>query len=326
MKVVMTQAINSAGIAVFKDAGAEVYIANDSNMHNYLDQVRDADVIVIRIATLDRVVIENAPKLKVIGRPGVGVDCIDVATATERGIPVVVTPRANSHAVAEHTIGMMFAIAKNFVENDVETKNGNYTQVRALGKIFDLEAKKVAVIGMGAIGSEVTRLCNALGMKVMGYDPYLTKEKIESLGAEYVANFEDVLPIADILTVHVPLVEETKNLITKKHLASMKKTAIVINNARGGIVNEQDLADALNEGLIAGAGVDVFTVEPPTAEFPLFKAKNILVTPHTAAQTRETSAKVGRMCAQGCLEVLAGKKCSHVCNPKVYEHDLWKGK
>lgn len=324
MKVVMSQALVPEGMALFKEKGVEIYVADNNNVNNYLDQMQDADAIVLRIATMDRHAIENSPKLKVIGRPGVGFDCADVAAATERGIPCVIATGANSRAVAEHTVGMMFAIAKNYVECDIGTRKGDYTRVRGLGKAFDLQGKNVAVIGLGHIGSQVSMMCKALGMNVMGCDPYLTKEKIESYGAECYANFEDMLPKADILTVHVPLMETTRNMITKKHLECMKKTAIVINNARGGIINEQDLVDALNNDVIAGAGVDVYTEEPPAASFPVFKAKNMIVTPHSAALTRETLVRTATMCAQGILDVLEGKKVPNVFNPEVYEHKIWK--
>lgn len=325
MKVVMTQSLCPEGLAFFKDK-AEIYIADNNNVNNYLDEMQDADAIIVRIAKMDRHAIENSPKLKVIGRTGVGCDSVDVEAATERGIPVVITPGANNLAVAEHTVAMMFAIAKNLVEGDIGTKTGDYTRVRGLGKAFELQNKKVAIIGMGAIGREVARICQGVGMKIMGYDPFLSKEKIESLGAEYFANYEDMIPEADIFTVHVPLLDTTKNMFSKKQFNAMKKSAIVINNARGGIVNEQDLIEALDNDVIAGAGLDVFCEEPPTAANPLFKAKNLLVSPHSAAQTREAVVKMATMCAKGCLEILAGKKCTHVFNPKAYEHERWKDK
>lgn len=324
MKVVMTQSLCPEGLAFFKDK-AEIYVADNNNVNNYLDEMQNADAIIVRIAKMDRHAIENSPKLKVIGRTGVGCDSVDVEAATERGIPIVFTPGANNLAVAEHTIAMMFAIAKNLVEGDIGTKNGEYTRVRGLGKAFELQNKKVAVIGLGAIGREVARLCKSLGMKVMGYDPLLSKERIESLGAEYFADYEDMIPEADIFTIHAPLLDTTKNMFCKRHFDAMKKTAIVINNARGSIVNESDLIEALNNEIIAGAGLDVFCEEPPAASNPLFKAKNLLVSPHSAAQTRETVVKMATMCAKGCLEVLAGKKCAYVFNPKAYEHERWKG-
>lgn len=325
MKVVMTQALCPEGYAYFKDK-AEIYVADNNNVNNFLDEMKDADAIIVRIAKMDRHAIENSPNLKVIGRTGVGCDSVDVEAATERGIPVVITPGANNLAVAEHTVGMMFAIAKNMVEGDIGTKNGDYTRVRGLGKAYELSGKKVAIIGMGAIGREVARLCQGIGMEVMGYDPFMSREKIESLGAEYFADYRDMLPEADIFTVHVPLLDTTRNMFGKNEFAAMKKTAVIINNARGGIVNEEDLIEALDSGTIAGAGLDVFCEEPPTADNPLFKAKNLLVSPHSAAQTREAVIKMATMCAQGCLEVLAGKKCAHVFNPKAYEHERWQGK
>ena len=163
-------------------------------------------------------------------------------------------------------------------------------------------------------------------MSVMGYDPFLTREQIEAQGAEYFERFEDMLPLADFVSLHVPLLPTTKDMIAKKQLESMKKTAVIINCARGGIINEADLVEALNNGTIAAAGLDVFCEEPPKPDNQLFSAKNLIVSPHSAAQTREAVVNMAEMCVNGCLDVLAGKKCPHVFNPKAYEHERWNGR
>ena len=318
MKVVMTQAVCPEALAILQDK-ASVFIANDGNPNNYVKEIKDADAIIVRIGTLDRKAIEQAPNLKVIGRTGVGYDCVDVEAANERGIPIVITPGTNNRSVAEHTIALMFALSKNIVESHIETKNGNFNTVRANGKMFEILGKKVGIIGLGAIGAEVARLCKALGMKTFGYDPLMERGKIEELGCVYYSNFELMLGDCDFVSLHVPLLDVTKNMIGKKQLEMMKQSAFLINCSRGGIVNEADLVEALENETIAGAGIDVFENEPPSLENPLFRAKNLVWTPHSAAQTQEAVIKMHTMCVESCLAVLRGEQISNVANKNVYK-------
>lgn len=322
MKFVMTQAVCPEGIAKIKGK-ADYYIADNGNPNEYLDEMKDADALIVRIAKCDKNVIENSPNLKVIGRTGVGYDSVDVEAATKAGIPIVITPGANNRSVAEHAVAMMFSIAKNFSEAETELRKGNWN-IRDAKKAFELLNKKVGFIGLGAIGREAQKICKGIGMETLGYDPFLPKEKIEEIGCTYFEDYHDMIKECDIVSVHVPLVENTKNLIAKKELESMKPTSILINCARGGIVNEKDLIDALNHGVIAGAGTDVFEQEPPAQDSPLLKAKNLLVSPHSAAQTREAVINMHLMCMEGCLAVLNGEQWPYVADKKVYEHKKWK--
>lgn len=322
MKFVMTQAVCPEGIAKIKGK-ADYYIADNGNPNEYLDEMKDADALIVRIAKCDKNVIENSPNLKVIGRTGVGYDSVDVEAATKAGIPIVITPGANNRSVAEHAVAMMFSIAKNFSEAETELRKGNWN-IRDAKKAFELFNKKVGFIGLGAIGREAQKICKGIGMETLGYDPFLPKEKIEEIGCTYFEDYHDMIKECDIVSVHVPLVENTKNLIAKKELESMKPTSILINCARGGIVNEKDLIDALNHGVIAGAGTDVFEQEPPAQDSPLLKAKNLLVSPHSAAQTREAVINMHLMCMEGCLAVLNGEQWPYVADKKVYEHKKWK--
>ena len=285
--------------------------------------MQDADALIVRIAKCDGHAIEHSPNLKVIGRTGVGYDTVDVKKATELGIPVVITPGANNRSVAEHAVAMMFALSKNLVQAQNEMCAGNW-EIRGAGKAFELEGKTVGVIGMGAIGRETAKICQGCGMKVAGYDPFMSREKIEALGAKYYADYRELLKTADIITIHVPLTEETRNMIAKEQLASMKKTALIINCSRGGIINESDLVQALREGVIAGAGTDVYCNEPPKTDDPLLNCPNLIVSPHSAAQTREAVIKMAQMCINGCLAVCRGEKWPYVADPKVYEHPIWK--
>jgi D-3-phosphoglycerate dehydrogenase len=322
MKFVMTQAVCPEGLQML-DGVADVYVADNQDPNNYLDEMKDADALIVRIAKCDGHAIENSPNLKVIGRTGVGYDSVDVKTATAHGIPVVITPGANNRSVAEHAVAMMFALSKNLVEAQQEMCKGNW-EIRGAKKAFELEGKTIGILGLGAIGRETAKICEGCGMKVAAYDPFLSKEQVEGYGAVYYENYEDLLKVSDVVSIHVPLTDETKNMISKKQLTEMKKTALIINCSRGGIINETDLVEALKAGEIAGAGTDVFCSEPPKTDDPLLNCPNLIVSPHSAAQTREAVIKMAQMCVKGCLAVAEGKKWPFVADKSVYDHEKWK--
>lgn len=322
MKFVMTQAVCPEGLQML-DGVADVYVADNQDPNNYLDEMKDADALIVRIAKCDGHAIENSPNLKVIGRTGVGYDSVDVKTATAHGIPVVITPGANNRSVAEHAVAMMFALSKNLVEAQQEMCKGNW-EIRGAKKAFELEGKTIGILGLGAIGRETAKICEGCGMKVAAYDPFLSKEQVEGYGAVYYENYEDLLKVSDVVSIHVPLTDETKNMISKKQLTEMKKTALIINCSRGGIIDETDLVEALKAGEIAGAGTDVFCSEPPKTDDPLLNCPNLIVSPHSAAQTREAVIKMAQMCVKGCLAVAEGKKWPFVADKSVYDHEKWK--
>ena len=322
MKFVMTQAVCPEGLKML-DGVADVYVADNQDPNNYLDEMQDADALIVRIAKCDGHAIENSPKLKVIGRTGVGYDSVDVKTATEKGIPVVITPGANNRSVAEHAVAMMFALSKNLVEAQQEMCKGNW-EIRGAKKAFELEGKTVGILGLGAIGRETAKICEGCGMKVAAYDPFLSKEQVEGYGAVYYKDYEELLKASDVVSIHVPLTDETRNMIGKKQLSEMKKTALIINCSRGGIINEAELVEALKAGDIAGAGTDVFCNEPPKTDDPLLNCPNLIISPHSAAQTREAVIKMAQMCVKGCLAVAEGKKWPYVADKSVYEHEKWK--
>lgn len=325
MKYVMTEAVAAEGMALLSDQ-EEIYVAHDANPKNYKEEMKTADALIVRAAPakiVNRAVMEEAPELKVIGRTGVGYDSVEVEAATALGIPVVITPGANNRAVAEHSLTMMLALSKNLVEAQVETAKGNW-QIRDAHKQFELYGKKAGIIGLGRIGKDTASLCQAIGMKVAGYDPFLTKEQVEELGYEYFSDYEKLLEDCDVISIHVPLTPQTENMIGEKQFAKMKSTAIIINCSRGGIINEPDLIRALNDGSIAGAGLDVFVGEELAPGNPLLEAKNLIFSPHSAAQTREAVINMATMCVEGCKAVCEGKKWKFVADTKVYEHEKWK--
>ena len=281
MKYVMTEAVVQEGMALL-DQEDTVYVAHDANPANYTEEMKDADALIVRAAPakiVNRQVMEAAPKLKVIGRTGVGYDSVDVEAATELGIPVVITPGANNRAVAEHSLTMMLALSKNLVEAQVETAKGNWA-IRDAHKQFELYGKKAGIIGLGRIGRDTASLCTAIGMKVAGYDPFLTKEQIEELGYEYYGDYEELLKDCDVISIHVPLTKDTENMIAAKQLKEMKNTAILLNAGRGSAVNTEDLCEALIQGEIYGAGLDVTDPEPLQTQHKLWNIENAIITPH----------------------------------------------
>lgn len=319
----MTQQVCPEGVALL-DGKATYYVADNKDPNNYLDKMQDCDALIVRIASCDANVIEHSPNLKVIGRTGVGYDSVDVKKATEKGIPVVITPGANSRSVAEHTLALILALAKNLCEAQSEMLKGNW-KIRDAGKVCDVENKTVGIIGFGNIGRIVGQMCNGIGMKVVAYDPVLSKEKIESAGAQYCPDVESLLKISDFVTIHVPLLDSTYHMIGEKELSMMKKTAYIINCSRGGIVDDEALVRALKAGVIAGAGFDVFSSsEPPAKDDVLLDCPNIIITPHSAAQSREAVIRMAQMCVNGCLAVCEGKKWPYVADKKVYDHPKWK--
>ena len=326
MKVVMTQPLCPEGMKMLEESAGEpveVFLAQDGDPHRYLDQMREADALIIRIGSCDGEVMDQSPNLKVIGRTGVGFDTVDVNRATQLGIPVVITPGANSRSVAEHAIAMMFALAKNLCQSQEELRRGNW-QIRDAGKSFQLEGKQVGILGLGAIGSQTARLCGALGMKVAGYTPHLTPERAAELGVTRYENTTELLRDSDVVILHLPLTRETRQMLGAPQLALMKKTALLINCSRGEILDEEALCQALAQGTIAGAALDVFSQEPLLPENPLLQAPNLLVTPHCAALTREAVIQAANQCVEGCLAVLRRERWPQVANPEVYEHPRWQ--
>jgi len=321
-KLVLTHRLHEAGMQLL-EGKVDVTITNTGKPQEMLPELVDADALIIRIGSIDRETMLAAKNLKVIGRPGVGVDDVDVAAATELGIPVVIAPGANTRSVAEHAFAFMFAAAKDMLHSDFETRSGNFA-VRNTYKAIELFGKTLGLVGYGNIGRELAKLSAAIGMKVIVYDPFVKPESIEQQGYQYEKNLDQVLKSADVISLHVPLTDKTRNLIGKRELDLMKSSAIVINCARGGIIDEQALADALRDNKLHSAATDVFAKEPVDETHPLLKYKNMIVTPHMAGLTQEAASGVATMAAAGVLAVLNGEKWEKVANPRVYEHPRWQ--
>lgn len=321
-KIVISHPLYKDGMALL-EGKAELIIPNDGDSDRIIDSLREADAYILRIGKIDRKAIEQCPNLKVITRPGVGYDSVDVEAATERGIPVVLCPSANARAVAEHTVSMLFACSKNTVESVVETKKGNFN-IRNRYAAVDIYGKMIVLLGFGNIGKLVAKMCSGLEMKVGVYDPYVKQEVVEAMGYTYFSDLLEAMAAGDYVSLHMPSLPSTRGMISTAQFGAMKPTAYFLNAARGDVVDEPAMVKALEEGKIAGAGLDVLVEEPMPADHPLMKLNNVVVTPHMAAQTQETVSKLVTMAAEGTLAVLNGEKWPHVANPEVYEHPRWK--
>ena len=322
MRVVVSQELNKECMEMLHQ-NYEVEVADKTNVNDYLDLMEDADALIIRVSRFDADAIKACRNLRVIGRPGVGYDSIDVKAATAAGIPIVVTPGINSNAVAEHTMALILALSRNLIFEHTGTQKGDFFYTRNHGNTFELAGKTIGIVGLGAIGSIVARMSKAFNLRILAYDPFLTKETVEERGCVYCGDLDEMIAQSDIITVHVHVTDSTREMFDLRRFKLMKPTAVFINCSRGEITKEQDLVYALNEGIIAGAGVDVYTNEPPKEGDPILTAKNIILTPHSASLVKEVSAKQQARCIEGCMAILNGNKWPEVANPDAYLHPRW---
>src|SRR6516165_5979643 len=305
-RVLVTDKLADEGLERLRDEpGVEVVV--DSKLAQDPAGLRralaEADGIVIRSGTqLTAAVLEGQARLKAIVRAGVGVDNIDVGAATRAGIVVMNTPGGNTVSTAEHTISLLMALARHIPFADTSTKQGKWERGKFVGT--QLAGKTLGIVGLGRVGREVARRAAGLDMKVVGFDPFLAPDRAAQLGIEAAADLDSLLPRCDFLTVHTPLTAETTDLIGARQLTRMRKGSRVINCARGGIINEAALAEALKSGHIAGAALDVFVDEPPSADHPLLKLPNVELTPHLGASTTEAQESVALEAAQLLIDFL----------------------
>ena len=290
MKILIADAMSGEAVDILKSKGLSVDVKTDLKKEELAAIVGEYEALIVRSATkVTRDIIAKADKLRVIGRAGIGVDNVDVEAATEKGIVVMNTPQGNALAAAEHTLALMFAVARKVALADATMKQGKWEKKLLMGiEVYD---KTLGVIGVGNIGMIVAEKAVALGMKVIAYDLFVAREVAAAKGIELV-DLDTLLARSDFITVHLPMVKETKNLIDKNALAKTKKGVIILNVARGGIVNEKDLYDALMSGQVSGAGLDVFEQEPPPKDHPLVLSDKAVCTPHLGASTKEAQGKV----------------------------------
>lgn len=307
------------------EKNAETIVADNSDLHAVLSDLQKADGLILRVGKIGRDIIEACPNLKVISRPGVGVDNVDMEAATEYGIPVIIAPGMNKRSVAEHAVALTYTLTKNVFESHKETAKGNFN-IRNKYAAIELENHNVGIIGLGNIGAETAKIFLGNGMRVFAYDPYVSTEKMEALGCIRVEQLHELLSICDVISLHVPATPETKNLLDEAAFSAMKDGIFVVNCARGDVVDEQALYNALKSGKVAGAASDVLQSEPMDPESPLFTLQNFIATPHMAALTKESASRTSKMTVEGTLAVIRGEQWPHVANPDVYQHPRWSQK
>lgn len=291
--VLATDRVSKKGLApVRDDERFEVHQIHDSSSDQFSTVLAKAHALVVRSATkVDASVFEAAPELKVVGRAGVGVDNIDIEAASRAGVAVYNAPGGNTIAAAELTMALMLSVVRRVTAADRSVRAGRWDRASFRG--VELLGRTLGLIGAGRIGGEVARRCEAFGMTVMAYDPYIDESRAQQLGIR-LATADEVIEEADVISLHVPLNDETRHLIDREAFERMKKRVFVINASRGGVIVEADLADALEEGLIAGAALDVYEDEPLSPDSPLRDAPNLVLTPHLGASTKEAQVSVAR--------------------------------
>jgi len=313
-KVLLSEPIDNAGMMTL-ESRVEVVVSPDPSEQSVGQLLQDADALILRTATqVTRKMIEDAAHLKVISRTGGGLNNVDIEAATNCNVVVCGVKGPQDRSVAEHAIAFMGALAKQFFYLDNETRRGSFKsrfEYRPVG----LAGKRVGLIGLGRIGRIVAEISiKGFGMEVWAYDPYIEPKAVEGTDIVLCEDMEEVIRTADFLSLHVPLTKETQGLMGPKQFDLMKPTAFIINTSRGEMIQEAALVEALKNERIAGAGLDVFEKEPPDAQNPLFVLSNVIVSPHTAALTRDTVAKLADGAAQNAINVLGGKEPSYSAN------------
>ncbi len=323
MKVLVSDKLSETGLDKLSHAdGIQVDIRTGLSPDELKEIIGEYDGIIIRSSTrLTGDILEAAKNLKVIGRAGIGLDNVDIATATQKGIVVMNTPQGNNIAAAEHTISMMLAMARKIPQATASLKSGKWDKNRFMG--VQVYHKVLGIIGIGNIGGIVANRAQGLKMRVIAYDPFISEEKTMEMGIELVTNLDELFSRSDFITVHTPLIKETRDLINKEAFSKMKDGVMIINCARGGIVNERDLYDAIVSGKVAGAALDVFEVEP-AKDNPLFELNQVIVTPHLGASTKEAQRNVASAIADQVTAYLLHKTIQNAVNvpavsPEVME-------
>jgi len=320
MKVLVSDSLSEKGIEIL-EKGAEVDVRTGMSPEELKACIGEYDALVVRSQTqVTEEVIEAAENLKIIGRAGVGVDNIDVEAATQRGIIVINAPEGNMISAAEHTIAMMMAISRNIPQANQSMRAGKWDRKLFMG--VEVRGKTLGVVGLGRIGTEVAKRAQGMEMNIMAYDPFISEERAADLGVK-LTTVEDIVLNADYITVHTPLTKDTRNLIDREEFEKAKAGVRIINCARGGIINEEALAEAVASGKVAAAAIDVFTSEPPTGS-PLLEQDNIIVTPHLGASTKEAQVNVAVDVAEQIINFNQGLPVKNAINMPYVKQEIMK--
>ena len=302
-KILVVQNIHNAGIQLLKEnPNYEFEIIEDANPELIKKKITECDGLSIRTAKLPDEIINLGKKLKIISRHGVGYDNIGLNSSKKNNITIAITATANAVAVAEHVMFMLLNISKRKNMYDETVKTGKFNERNKLPKTIELWKKNVLILGFGRIGKALIKRFLGFEMNVFVYDPFVNTNEVENLGGKKIENLDESIKMMDAISLHMPLTEKTKNIINYDLLKKMKKNCIIINAARGGMINEIDLDKALNEGLIFGAGLDVFEKEPPEINNPLLNNEKVFLSPHTAAFTEECMKRMSMETIQNIID------------------------
>jgi D-3-phosphoglycerate dehydrogenase len=318
--VLVPDAVHPSALDVLTAAGDRLTITAPGQMSRaeLLAAVPDADALIIRSASkIDAEVLAAAPRLRIIARAGVGVDNVDIPEATRRGIVVVNTPDGNTVSTAEHTFGLMLALARHIPQAHQSLREGKWDRKTYSG--VELRSKTLGIVGFGRIGRAVAKRALAFEMHVIAYDPYITADLAADLGVELVS-LAELFARSDFITLHTLLTDETREMINKDTLAQMKRGVRIIDAARGALINEADLAEAIKSGQVAGAALDVFAEEPPKPDNPLIGLPGVVHTPHLAASTEDAQIVVAVDAAKLVVAALLRGEYQNVVNPAVLKH------
>lgn len=329
MKVLVTDTVSEAGVGLLRrEKDLQVEVRTGLKREELLEAVADADGMLTRSGTpLDSEVLGAAKKLRAVARAGVGVDNIDIGAASRRGIVVINAPTGNTLAATEHTLAMMLSLVRKVPQAWNSVASGEWKRSRFMG--MQLSGKRLLVIGLGRIGTQVSLRCRAFGMDVSAYDPYISKEKADRAGAQLLVDLAGALSLADIVTLHVPLTAETRKLLDASVLRACKQGAFLVNCARGGLVDEEAVAEAVRSGLLSGAAFDVFNGEPVRMDHPLLAPdlrEKVILTPHIGANTEEAQSAVAVIAASNLAAALLGKPYEHAVNLPFSEQLLSDGR
>jgi D-3-phosphoglycerate dehydrogenase len=314
IKILLSQEIHLRARKMLEDAPFEVFLPETSGLEAFIRAAVEADGIILRTnLPVTRELIAAAPKLKIVSRTGAGVDNVDIEAATRRGILVCNLPAVNNISVAEHTMAMILSLAKDLSGMDRAVRSGAWKQ-RNSGKPVELEGKILGIVGMGNIGSLVARKCRyGLGMRILAFDPYAA-DKFATEDYRFTSDLEELFREADVVTLHCPNLPETKGMVGRPLLSLMKKSALFVNCARGDVVDEAALADILDAGAIAGAGLDALSLEPPAADNKLLTLDNVILSPHSAALSREASLRMSTEAVTAVTDFFGGRRPKYIYN------------
>ena len=307
-KIGIVENFHKDGIKLLEEhPNFEYEIINDVSKKNLIKELPKFDGLTLRVAKLDSDILIKCKKLKVISRHGVGYDNIDLKHLKKNNIALLITATGNALAVAEHVMYMMLSLSKGVTSYDSEVRSGNFKKNVNKIETYELFKKEILIAGFGRIGKNLIKRCLGFDMKVNVYDPFVDEKKIKSLGGQKVDSLESSIKTADFVSIHMPLNEKTRNLIDSKILKTMKNNSIIINTARGGIINEKDLDQALKSKIIFAAGLDVFENEPPNLNNPLLKNDKVLLSPHSATFTEECTIRMGIQTVQNIIDFFDNK-------------------